>query len=38
MDERGLPPTAYYVYQMANILLQKRSDTNEGNQPEVSKR
>jgi hypothetical protein len=38
IDERGLPPTAYYVHQIANILLQKRSDTNEGNQPEVGKR
>jgi hypothetical protein len=36
MDERGLPPTATTVRQMANLLLQKRSDADKGKSPTVS--
>ena len=31
MDARGLPPRAPSVRQMANLLLQKRSDTDQDN-------
>lgn len=31
MDERGLPPRAPSIQQMANLLLQKRSDKNQDN-------
>jgi len=30
MDERGLPPHTRHIRQMADLLLQKRSDTDEG--------
>jgi hypothetical protein len=38
MDQRGLPPRPDSVRQMANLLLQKRSDSSQGNSPTVGKR
>lgn len=38
MDQRGLPPRPDSVRQMANLLLQKRSNSSQGNSPEVGKR
>jgi hypothetical protein len=37
MDERGLPPRADTVRQMADLLLKKRSSANEQNSPTVGK-
>ena len=38
MDQRGLPPRPDSVRQMANLLLQKRSNSSQGNSPKVGKR
>jgi hypothetical protein len=35
MDQRGLSPRAEYVRQMANLLLQKRSNPSQDNLPTV---
>jgi metal-responsive CopG/Arc/MetJ family transcriptional regulator len=37
MDERGLSPRSDTVRQMADLLLQKRSDSSQGNHPTVGK-
>ena len=37
MDQRGLPPRPDSVRQIANLLLQKRSNSSQGNSPEVGK-
>jgi hypothetical protein len=37
MDQRGLSPRSDYVRQMANLLLQKRSNSNQGNSQTVGK-
>lgn len=38
MEERGLPPTARTVRDMANLLLQKRTDADEHISPTVGQR
>ena len=38
MDERGLPPRKAYIQQMANLLLQKRSNTDQDNTLTVGKK
>ena len=37
MDGRGLEPRSDTVQQMANLLLRKRCDQNQGNPPRVGK-
>ena len=37
MDQRGLSPRSDSVRQMANLLLQKRSNSSQGNSPTVGK-
>jgi hypothetical protein len=37
MDQRGLSPRSDAVRQMANLLLQKRSDLHQDNHPSVGK-
>jgi hypothetical protein len=37
MDKRGLSPRSDFVRQMANLLLQKRSNSSQGNSPTVGK-
>jgi hypothetical protein len=38
MEERGLLPTAYTTRHIANLLLQKQTDTDEGKSPVVGQR
>jgi hypothetical protein len=37
MDQRGLSPRSDSIRQMANLLLQKRSNSSQGNPPTVGK-